>query len=68
MADAWMVSEANHEAIEDVKLSYIIGAPGPPRSPTRSRNGARSIPGLEIADGQSSPSPGPSPEPIRGTT
>jgi len=51
VADAGMVSETNREAIEDAKLSYIIGAKMPevPYGISAWRN---AHPGVEIADGQ----------------
>ncbi len=51
VADAGMVSEANREAIEDAKLSYIIGA-RIPEEPYQVKKWRKAHPGQEIADGQ----------------
>jgi hypothetical protein len=57
VADAGMISEANREAIEDAKLSYIIGAKMP-EVPTRSAPGAEPTPASRSLTGRSSPNPG----------
>ena len=51
VADAGMVSEANREAIEDAKLSYIIGA-RIPEEPYQVKKWRQDHPGQDIADGQ----------------
>lgn len=51
VADAGMVSEANREAIEDAKLSYIIGAKMP-EVPFVIGSWRKANPGQDIADGQ----------------
>jgi len=51
VADAGMVSEANREAIEQAKLSYIIGAKMP-EVPYVVSSWRKAHPGKEIADGQ----------------
>jgi len=61
VADAGMISEANREAIEDAKLSYIIGAKMP-EVPYVISAWRKAHPGVEIADGQVFTQPWPATE------
>jgi len=61
VADAGMISEANREAIEDAKLSYIIGAKLP-EVPYVISAWRKAHPGVEVADGQVFTQPWPATE------
>jgi transposase len=61
VADAGMVSETNREAIEDAKLSYIIGA-RMPEVPYVISSWRKAHPGEEVADGQVFTQPWPATE------
>jgi hypothetical protein len=61
VADAGMISEANHHAIEDAGLSFILGT-RIPEEPYVVRQWRREHPGQDIPTGTPSPSPGRPPE------